>query len=373
MPSIYLYTVEQQVVQQIGSVGLPATLQVRTSPDADVQLYDVTEGTKDTLDTVLTLDIKLQAVTDDTTPPTPPIITSTEIFLFAGEIPYVVPVVVPLTPATLQLRTAPDADVQLYDVLEQVNYGEQYLNAVDILVRPVDYYILGTKLIGVSNGGATVTGILRGKGQLVAQSNGVATITGVLTVRPTFGYLTGVINGVASLTGVLQGKGKLVGLINGVASNSGVLVGKGKLVGVITGVASLTGVLKGKGQLVGLINGVASSTGVLKGKGKLVGLTNGVAIVTGILAEQVVAGAVQGESNGVAIVTGRLVIKYAHGEVIECSSPITLFIDQTSLIKSQISEGSLVTVLINENSLITQSVDKGSTIKAVIEEPSLIE
>ena len=186
MPTIYLYTVEEQVVQQIGSVGLPATLQLRVSPDADIQLYDVLEGSNDTFETIKALDIKLQSVTDDTPVNPDPIIPSTVIYLFAGEVPQILTIQTPLapatlklraepsqvfgeagspeTPATLQLNVSPDTDIPLYpviegnkstltpfnsldiildEVLDQLPETLQLLTAVDIFVRPYDYFITG--------------------------------------------------------------------------------------------------------------------------------------------------------------------------------------------------------------------------------------
>jgi hypothetical protein len=143
MPTIYLYTAEEQVVQQIGSAGLPATLRLDVSPDTDIELYEVLGETPSTITVVHTLDIKLYPVVDDSSPIIPPVPTSTVIYMFAGEIPYLASTPLPIVSANLRLDVSPDADVEVYESVPSLVSGEQFLKAVDILVLPYDYFVSG--------------------------------------------------------------------------------------------------------------------------------------------------------------------------------------------------------------------------------------
>jgi hypothetical protein len=143
VPTIYLYTAEEQVVQQIGSAGLPATLRLDVSPDADVKLYEVLEGTPSSIAIVKTLDIILQPVVDDTPPVIGPVPLSTTIFLWQGEIPYLASSPISVVSADVQLQISPDADVKEYENIPSLASGLQFLKAVDILLSPTDYFITG--------------------------------------------------------------------------------------------------------------------------------------------------------------------------------------------------------------------------------------
>jgi len=143
MPTIYLYAAEEQVVQQIGSAGLPATLRLDVSPDENVQCYEVVDGIPSSLRTIVTVDIKLQPVVDDTPPQPDPVRPSIEIFMWAGEIPYLASSPISLLSADVQLQVSADENVPTVPTIEGVTSNLIFLQAVDILVRPVDYFISG--------------------------------------------------------------------------------------------------------------------------------------------------------------------------------------------------------------------------------------
>jgi hypothetical protein len=145
-------------------------------------------------------DIRLYTVVDDTPPPLDPIIPITEIFLFAGEIPYVVPVITPLIPSTLQLRadSVANGDIQLYPIQDQTNGSEKLLSAVDIIVRPYDYF---------ETGGAKTASIV--EGTLATEES---TVTGIFAVTQTEvgNAVESVNNGLRSTDGAITEAGNAV-------------------------------------------------------------------------------------------------------------------------------------------------------------------
>jgi hypothetical protein len=138
MPTIYLYPTSEQVVQQIGNAGLPATLQLNAAAGTDVNVFPVDGGIRPYNAYIKSVDVLLQSVVDDSPPKPDKTIPSIAISLFAGEIPVININATPLIPATLQLYASPDANVQLYPVNDQVKQNQRLLSLIDILVHPTD-------------------------------------------------------------------------------------------------------------------------------------------------------------------------------------------------------------------------------------------
>jgi len=153
----------------------------------------------------------------------------------------------------------------------------------------------GGAIAGVTNGVASVTGLIFFR--LLGSSNGVATVSGTLVGD---GKLYGIINGVSSVSVTLVGHCHPAGITNGVVTVSGTLKGHCHPAGITNGIASCSATLKGRGLLIGAINGVATISGVLHGHGKLYGIIDGVASCSATT----VQGGMAGVSNGVASVTG---------------------------------------------------------------------
>jgi hypothetical protein len=182
-------------------------------------------------------------------------------------------------------------------------------------------------LTAVVNGTANNTGVIRAKGRLIAQSNGVALNSGTIRAK---GRLTAASNGFATVGGTVHGHGKLIsvvngfasvtgncrartdtqrGIINGVATVTGVAHGNGKLSGFSSPLnASVTGVIKGKGKLLSVSNGVASSAGVIKGRAKIFGSSSSVTQSIGSIKGK---GYFESASNGATYVSGSIQGKLA--------------------------------------------------------------
>jgi hypothetical protein len=138
MPTIYLYPTSEQVVQQIGNAGLPATLQLNAAAGTDVNVFPVDKGISPYNAYIKSVDVQLQSVIDDSPPKLDKKIPSIAVSLFAGEIPVININATPLIPATLRLYASPDANVQLYPVNDQVKQNQRLLSLIDILVHITD-------------------------------------------------------------------------------------------------------------------------------------------------------------------------------------------------------------------------------------------
>lgn len=113
------------------------------------------------------------------------------------------------------------------------------------------------------------SGVLTGKGVLVGA--GSAAFDGSGTLADAAGPLTGTGSAVFGGSGVLTGKGVLVGAANAALGSTAALTGKGTLVGAGAAAFGSTAALTGKGVLVGAASATFDSAAALTGKGLLVG------------------------------------------------------------------------------------------------------
>lgn len=160
-------------------------------------------------------------------------------------------------------------------------------------------------LLGASSGISNVSGTLHGHGKLYGSTDGVATVSGALNSE---GGLTGNTDGVALVSGTLKAKGKLYGATDGVSLLSGSLHGHGKLYGATDGIALVGATLTPRVWLYGVVDGVALVGAALHGHGKLYGATDGIASLWGTMK----VGQVLGVTGGVAVVSGSL---HGHGRL----------------------------------------------------------
>lgn len=122
-------------------------------------------------------------------------------------------------------------------------------------ILTVEYLVLETDMVGVSDGSATVVGTLHADGTMMGVSVNAATVTGNLITNA----IVGSASGAATVTGDLKATSTLEVAIVGTSVVSGLLRGDGRLVGLITAGAQATGFGGFEGQLRGVSSGTSTA------------------------------------------------------------------------------------------------------------------